>query len=467
MRDDCDVTCRRAARVFFSVFLSLLAGSRAADEDVQVVVFLPRNDSYLFSYARVAPAVLYAQARLQAPGAPFSGVRFDVRFDDSDCANDAVFRLLERSCAARPDLILGPVCEYEAAAVVRLASHWNIPVITAGALAAAFRDKTGEFSHLTRIAPSYSKMAEVFRAIFTMFSWTSALLVYEDDKVDRDCYFTVEGIYHLMDDVSIQTYSVARRDHLEPEDVVQNMLDTQGNGSWRRGDKMDDDARQAFAYLNTVTLLRTLKPDFENFSVEMKKASQGLGLTHCSDCATVNMFVEGFHDALLLYAVALHDAMKQGYSKKNGTQIISHMWNTTFEGIAGQVSVDANGDRNGDFSLMAMTDAEAGTYEVVANYFGVNESLQLLSNFKHQHFTLEQIQRSHPDISDTTCGLRLSALTGVIVGTVLGTVMLIVYYFFRKNYRISIERRALAEECGAGKHRQLREDSIRSHFSAA
>ncbi|XP_061881375.1 atrial natriuretic peptide receptor 3 isoform X2 [Entelurus aequoreus] len=468
MRDDCDVTSRRAARVFFfSVFLSLLAGSLSADEDVQVVVFLPRNDSYLFSYARVAPAVLYAQARLQAPGAPFSGVRFDVRFDDSDCANDAVFRLLERSCAARPDLILGPVCEYEAAAVVRLASHWNIPVITAGALAAAFRDKTGEFSHLTRIAPSYSKMAEVFRAIFTMFSWTGALLVYEDDKVDRDCYFTVEGIYHLMDDVSMQTYSVARRDHLDPEDVVQNMLDTQGNGSWRRGDKMDDDARQAFAYLNTVTLLRTLKPDFENFSVEMKKASQGLGLTHCSDCATVNMFVEGFHDALLLYAVALHAAMKQGYTKKNGTQIISHMWNTTFEGIAGQVSVDANGDRNGDFSLMAMTDAEAGTYEVVANYFGVNESLELLSNFKHQHFTLEQIQRSHPDISDTSCGLRLSALTGVIVGTVLGTVMLIVYYFFRKNYRVSIERRALAEECGAGKHRQLREDSIRSHFSAA
>lgn len=33
-------------------------------------------------------------------------------------------------------------------------------------------------------------------------------------------------------------------------------------------------------------------------------------------------------------------------------------------GIAGQVSIDANGDRNGDFSLMAMTNVEAGTYEV-------------------------------------------------------------------------------------------------------
>lgn len=33
-------------------------------------------------------------------------------------------------------------------------------------------------------------------------------------------------------------------------------------------------------------------------------------------------------------------------------------------GIAGQVSIDSNGDRNGDFSLMSMTDVEAGTYEV-------------------------------------------------------------------------------------------------------
>lgn len=33
-------------------------------------------------------------------------------------------------------------------------------------------------------------------------------------------------------------------------------------------------------------------------------------------------------------------------------------------GIAGQVSIDANGDRYGDFSVIAMTDLEAGTQEV-------------------------------------------------------------------------------------------------------
>ena len=44
------------------------------------------------------------------------------------------------------------------------------------------------------------------------------------------------------------------------------------------------------------------------------------------------MFVEGFHDALLLYAIALHEAMRNGSSKKEGAEITNRMWNRKFEG---------------------------------------------------------------------------------------------------------------------------------------
>lgn len=477
-------------------------------EDIDVLVFLPRNNSSLFSHDRVAPAIRYAQRRLQAAGGQFSGFHFNLHFEDSDCVNDALFTLVERSCSQKPDLILGPVCEYEAAAVVRLASHWSIPVISAGALATGFRDKRTEYSQLTRIAPSYVKMAETFTALFEHFSWRSVLLVFEDDKQERNCFFTLEGVYHLMTDYHIKTYSFSEEDPLNVDDVLQNVFDTEvvimcmaadqirelmlaahrrqltdgscvffnmelfnassyGNGSWRRGDNHDDDARLAFASLNTVTLLKTLKPEFEKFTLEMSKLSEQSGVADCQACGNVNIFMEGFHDAMLLYAIALHEAIKNGYSKKNGTEITSRMWNRTFEGIAGQVSMDINGDREGDFSLMAMTNVEVGTYEVVANYFGVNRTFQLLPAFNVDHFRLRGKQTTHPDPVDKSCGLGVSALTGIIVGAVLGTVMLIAYYFFRKNYRITIERRSHSEECDTGKHRQLREDSIRSNFSAA
>ncbi|MEQ2260555.1 hypothetical protein XENORESO_020299, partial [Xenotaenia resolanae] len=184
----------------------------------------------------------------------------------------------------------------------------------------------------------------------------------------------------------------------------------------------------------------------------------------------VNMFVEGFHDAMVLYAIALHEGMKNGYTKKNGTEITSHMWNRTFEGIAGQVSIDVNGDRVGDFSLMAMTNIEAGSYEMVANYFGKNKTFQLLPAFSSDHFTLErrqEVPEKEKEVENHSCGLGVSALTGVTVGAVLGAVILIAFYFFRKNYRITIQRRTRGEEPESMKHHQLREDSIRSNFSAA
>lgn len=57
-----------------------------------------------------------------------------------------------------------------------------------------------------------------------------------------------------------------------------------------------------------------------------------LGLTHLWFPLQVNMFVEGFHDAILLYVLALHEVLRAGYSKKDGGKIIQQTWNRTFEG---------------------------------------------------------------------------------------------------------------------------------------
>ena len=209
---------------------ALLQAAADVTEDIQVVAFLPRNNSYLFSSARVAPAVRYAERGLRAD-ARFSGFRFNIHFEDADCVNGAMFALVERSCGQKPHLILGPVCEYEAAAVVRLASRWDVPVISAGALAAGFSDKKSEYSQLTRIAPSYVKMAEIFAAMFRRFDWRSALLVYEDDRQERNCFFTLEGIYHLLPDVPMKTYAFEDGVALDTDDVLQNVMDAEGNSA--------------------------------------------------------------------------------------------------------------------------------------------------------------------------------------------------------------------------------------------
>lgn len=51
-----------------------------------------------------------------------------------------------------------------------------------------------------------------------------------------------------------------------------------GDGSWKRGDKHDFEAKQAYSSLQTVTLLRTVKPEFEKFSMEVKSSVEKQGL---------------------------------------------------------------------------------------------------------------------------------------------------------------------------------------------
>ncbi|XP_063460592.1 atrial natriuretic peptide receptor 3 isoform X3 [Pan paniscus] len=450
-------------------------------QKIEVLVLLPQDDSYLFSLTRVRPAIEYALRSVEGNGTGRRllppGTRFQVAYEDSDCGNRALFSLVDRVAAARgakPDLILGPVCEYAAAPVARLASHWDLPMLSAGALAAGFQHKDSEYSHLTRVAPAYAKMGEMMLALFRHHHWSRAALVYSDDKLERNCYFTLEGVHEVFQEEGLHTsiYSFDETKDLDLEDIVRNIQASErGDGSWKRGDKHDFEAKQAYSSLQTVTLLRTVKPEFEKFSMEVKSSVEKQGL-NMEDY--VNMFVEGFHDAILLYVLALHEVLRAGYSKKDGGKIIQQTWNRTFEGIAGQVSIDANGDRYGDFSVIAMTDVEAGTQEVIGDYFGKEGRFEMRPNVKYPWGPLKLridenriVEHTNSSPCKSSGGLEESAVTGIVVGALLGAGLLMAFYFFRKKYRITIERRTQQEESNLGKHRELREDSIRSHFSVA
>lgn len=490
-------------------------------QKIEVLVLLPQDNSYPFSQARVRPAIEYALRSVEGNGTGQGllppGTGFQVAYEDSDCGNRALFSLVDRVAAARgakPDLILGPVCEYAAAPVARLASHWDLPMLSAGALAAGFQHKD-EYSHLTRVSPAYAKMGEMMLALFRHHQWTRAALVYSDDKLERNCYFTLEGIHEVFQEESLHTtsYSFDEAKDLDMEEIMRYIQasarvvvmcassetirgimlaahrhgmtngdyaffnielfnsSSYGDGSWKRGDKHDFEAKQAYSSLQTITLLRTVKPEFEKFSMEVKSSVEKQGLNKED---YVNMFVEGFHDAILLYVLALHEVLRSGYSKKDGGKIIQQTWNRTFEGIAGQVSIDANGDRYGDFSVIAMTDAEAGTREVIADYFGKEGRFEMRPNVKYPWgpFKLKIdesriVDHTNSSPCKSSGGLEESAVTGIVVGALLGAGLLLAFYFFRKKYRITIERRSQLEENTIGKHRELREDSIRSHFSVA
>ncbi|NXF40728.1 ANPRC protein, partial [Nyctibius bracteatus] len=431
------------------------------------------------------------------------------------CGNRALFSLVDMVALQRrrPDLLLGPVCEYAAAPVARLAAHWDVPMLSAGALAAGFGAKGGEYSHLTRVAPAYAKMGEMLLALFRHHQWSRATLLYSDSNPERSCYFAMEGVHVVFQEeafhMAVHSFDESSR-HLDLEDVVralqtgervvimcasgdtirnimlaahrQGMTNgdyaffnielfnssSYGNGSWRRGDKHDLEAKKAYSYLQTVTLLRTVKPEFEKFSLEVKSSVQKQGL-HEDDY--VKCTAHTYRDFCMLIQVL----PRQSAFPMMGSKLskCAHKEKRLEESIAGQVSIDANGDRYGDFSVIGMTDPEAGTQEVIGDYYGKQGRFEIRSNVKYpwNHGRLRLDESRVSEHTNNTpcksCGLGESAVTGIVVGALLGAGLLMAFYFFRKKYKITIERRTRQEDCNMGKHRQLREDSIRSHFSAA
>lgn len=223
----------------------------AADEEeeeklIRVLVLLPQDDAYLFSLGRVRPAIEYAVRSLRERsggggggsgglGLP-PGYAFQLTYEDSACGNRALFSLVDMVALQRrrPDLLLGPVCEYAAAPVARLAAHWDVPMLSAGALAAGFGVKGGEYSHLTRVAPAYAKMGEMLLALFRHHQWSRATLLYSDSNPERSCYFTMEGVHVVFQEeafhMAVHSFDETSR-HLDIDEVVR-ALQAGERGEW-------------------------------------------------------------------------------------------------------------------------------------------------------------------------------------------------------------------------------------------
>lgn len=131
-------------------------------------------------------------------------------------------------------------------------------------------------------------------------------------------------------------------------------------------------AKKAYTALLTVVGKQTFDDEYMRFSQELKELAAAKYNFTFPENQTVSTFVTAFYDAVLLYAYALNDSIKDDptalYKPINGTQLAHLMWNRNFKGITGNVIIDKNGDRISDYSLLDM-DSDSGYFHVVANYY--------------------------------------------------------------------------------------------------
>lgn len=179
----------------------LLPGCRG---NITVAVMLPDNhQKYPWALPRVFPALLMAHEDLHVKHKLLLDRSINIlNYSTEDpaagsCAESrAQVVAVDAKLYIRPDAFFGPGCVYPLASVGRFASHWKIPLITAGGPAYGF-DKREEYRTIVRSGPSTTKLGDFANVLHTHFNWTSRAVVifYDRRQDDRPHYFLSEGIY--------------------------------------------------------------------------------------------------------------------------------------------------------------------------------------------------------------------------------------------------------------------------------
>ncbi|KAJ7335098.1 hypothetical protein JRQ81_013039 [Phrynocephalus forsythii] len=458
------------------------APAAAAAAAVTVALVLPEhNPSYPWAWPRVGPAVDLALEALE-PALRAAGLSMRIVFATSEqngaCSESvAPLKAVDLKLYHDPDVLLGPGCVYPAASVARFASHWRLPLLTAGAVASDFSHKKEHYSTLVRTGPSAPKLGAFVAHLHEHFNWTSrAALLYVDRKSDdRPFYFTIEGVYQELrltgltgggPDTAVQFIKASGRviylcgplemlhqilrlaqdESMTGGDYVFFYVDVFGESlraeggrerakPWQSKEGHDPGGlREAFQTVLVITYHEPQNPEYQAFQRQVILRAQRDFHVELND-SLKNLVAGCFHDGLLLYATALNETLSEGGTKRNTSRILEKMKGRKFQGVTGTISMDENNDRDTDFDLWAMADTESGEFQVVGRYVGSEKEMRWLGPI---HWVKGGPPLDNPpcfDMDDPSCDKSpLSTLAMVALGAGLTFLMFGISSFliFRK-----------------------------------
>lgn len=190
--------------IYFWTLCALVAPQIGAQNDIVEIklgVILPNSTEFPWSLKRVMPAIDYAVDNLSKKGL-LPNHKLVPETKDSECSETmGPLAAVDFHMKMGVHVFLGPVCDYAIAPVARFSPHWNIPVISAGALVKDFDNKT-DYRLLTRVHGAYSNWADFFLHIAYNFNWSTIGLIYSGNKVQAkgksNCYFRMEPLFFKL-----------------------------------------------------------------------------------------------------------------------------------------------------------------------------------------------------------------------------------------------------------------------------
>ncbi|KAM3613713.1 uncharacterized protein V6R79_004067 [Siganus canaliculatus] len=401
---------------------------RRPRHNITLAVILPQsNTAYPWAWPRIGPALDRAIRTVNAdptllPDHHLTYVFKNSEDNDGICSESvAPLMAVDLKLAYDPWAFIGPGCSYTSSPVGLFTTHWDVPMVTAGAPAVAFVG--GVYPSITNTGPTHKKLGKFALRICEHFDWREhVMLVFSDNKVDdRPCYFAVEGLFTELKGINISlvdrvfeenkpvNYSQIiaeiqndarvmfvccspdvfrklmiqfRRSDVPHEqyvffyiDVFAESLNSEHQQPWARGDEEDAVAREAFQSVKILTYQEPKNPEYGEFVRKLKTDARRM-FNYTVEDSLMNIIAGGFYDGLMLYTQALNETMAlSGGGRPVGTVVTKKMWNRSFHGVTGTVQLDESGDRETSFALWDMMDTNTSAFQMVLVYNSSEEQL--------------------------------------------------------------------------------------------
>ena len=206
------------------VCYTVTSSTNAQRDVINIVYFAPGDHRFLFSRYRAGAAIEYAIKNVTQSLLP--GKNITTHYADSKCDSKSA-PLAAFDWSKNASVFLGPVCDYSVAPVARYAPHWNIPVITPGAMAHDFgsnkSDPRAEFPRLTRVGATFNDIADQVHFLLKKYNWTKLTILYDSKGLDNIlqsyCYLMVSALGWYLKYQVVPTIDL-RQSSIRPEDGI-------------------------------------------------------------------------------------------------------------------------------------------------------------------------------------------------------------------------------------------------------
>uniref|UniRef100_A0A8C8MIA4 Guanylate cyclase n=1 Tax=Oncorhynchus tshawytscha TaxID=74940 RepID=A0A8C8MIA4_ONCTS len=276
-------------------------------DNVTLAAILPlSNTEYPWAWPRVGPALMRALERVNDDPTLLPGHRLRIVYDSSEnkdgVCSDSVAPLVavDFKFSYDPWAFIGPGCDYASSPVGRFTTHWDVPMVTAGAAAIGFH----LYTSITNTGPTHKKLGEFGVRLHRHFGWhRHAMLMFSDNKNDdRPYYFTAEGLYTQLQLDNITT-----------------------------ADKVFNEQNGPVQYDNLISVIMVyMCCSWDTFRMLMVQFwREGLPP---EDYAF--FFIDLFGHNLM---TALNETMAEGGGRPRGDIVTKRMWNRTYHGESMQI----------------------------------------------------------------------------------------------------------------------------------